>query len=232
MAHAPESTLDPSTPPPSAAVRVFKITELLEGILLELPMHRLFIVQQTCKVFHDTIRDSTRLQRHMFLTAEPAPPNPETCARVFNPVLMGTLFSPDVSTKASMISKHGFFLLRNPRSTNFAFTIYSEASQRDLSLWQRKGDKPQLPLYDDITEPWRRMVPVQPAITALTVGLAHRFSGATFSQSPYDYSSLYDLEILREESLGREITLGDVYDLAEGLYKKYCIIKYGKGGKF
>jgi hypothetical protein len=47
--------------------KVFNTTEILEGVLECLPAKTLFVVQRVNKRFHETIADSPRIQRKMFL---------------------------------------------------------------------------------------------------------------------------------------------------------------------
>lgn len=47
--------------------KVFNITEILENILECLPANTLFVIQRVNKRFHQTIADSPRIQRKMFL---------------------------------------------------------------------------------------------------------------------------------------------------------------------
>lgn len=56
-----------STPTGVAASKVFAIPELLDEILLYLPLKQLFAIQRVSKAFHDTIGASDRLKRRMFL---------------------------------------------------------------------------------------------------------------------------------------------------------------------
>ncbi|SMR56730.1 unnamed protein product [Zymoseptoria tritici ST99CH_1E4] len=52
----------------NAVYEVFHTIELLEQILLELPQDRhLLLSQRTCKAFRDTMKDSSKLQRRVFL---------------------------------------------------------------------------------------------------------------------------------------------------------------------
>ncbi|SMY26778.1 unnamed protein product [Zymoseptoria tritici ST99CH_1A5] len=52
----------------NAVYEVFQIVELLEQILLELPQDcYLLLSQRTCKAFRNTMKGSSKLQRHVFL---------------------------------------------------------------------------------------------------------------------------------------------------------------------
>lgn len=51
----------------AARQAVLETTELLEQIILHLPVKKIFVVQRVCKQFYDTIRASPLLQQRMFL---------------------------------------------------------------------------------------------------------------------------------------------------------------------
>ncbi|KAK4496477.1 hypothetical protein PRZ48_012457 [Zasmidium cellare] len=71
-----------------AVDQVFSTTELLEMILLNLPLFDLFVLQRTCKTFRDTIHGSIKLKQHMFL----APKTTKTTE--WNPLMGSLLFQP------------------------------------------------------------------------------------------------------------------------------------------
>jgi hypothetical protein len=54
------------------AHKVLNTTELLEAILVELPIRDLLFSQRVCRTFKDTIANSIRLQQALFLAAEPS----------------------------------------------------------------------------------------------------------------------------------------------------------------
>ncbi|CZT17414.1 uncharacterized protein RCC_03248 [Ramularia collo-cygni] len=68
---------------PSATSRVLQTTELLEAILLNLPMQQILLSQRTCKTFQDTVRGSLSLQRKIHF----APVKDEGQQPVVNPFL-------------------------------------------------------------------------------------------------------------------------------------------------
>lgn len=71
-----------------AANKVFDTVELLEMILLDVPMIDLLVLQRTNKTFRDTMRGSKKLKQHMFLESKP------TETTEWNPVIHRLLFKP------------------------------------------------------------------------------------------------------------------------------------------
>lgn len=67
----------------SAASRTFDIPELLEGILLELPLQDLLRIQRVNKTFRDAIKTSHQLQVKLFFKSSP----PKDGTSVLNPFL-------------------------------------------------------------------------------------------------------------------------------------------------
>ena len=55
----------------TAAVRVFEVTEILESIMLEVPMRDLLLSKRVSRQFQQNIVGSVNLQRALFF--EPAP---------------------------------------------------------------------------------------------------------------------------------------------------------------
>ncbi|KAF2161544.1 hypothetical protein M409DRAFT_27942 [Zasmidium cellare ATCC 36951] len=72
-----------------AANKVFDTVELLEMILLGVPMMDLFVLQRTSNTFRDTMRGSKKLKQHMFLEQAP------TKTAVENPVMESLYWQPD-----------------------------------------------------------------------------------------------------------------------------------------
>lgn len=64
--HRAQTQEDKDSASPVAGL-VFDTVELLEMILLNLPLFDLFLLQRTSTTFRDTIRSSIKLKRHMFL---------------------------------------------------------------------------------------------------------------------------------------------------------------------
>ena len=69
-----------------ASEKVSAIGELLEAILLQIPVKDLLLNQRVCKQWHSTIKNSTRLQQALFfkpLTARPLLKNPQPSGIAF-----------------------------------------------------------------------------------------------------------------------------------------------------
>ncbi|CAK4008355.1 hypothetical protein B0A48_14295 [Lecanosticta acicola] len=208
------------------AAEVFAIAELLEDILLYLDMFHLFVIQRTCKAFSYTMRDSFRLRRHMWLEAKPSPGGVWTYPRKFNPFLMSALFSPLVHTKKSMDPNSGFSLQDKTRGLlmiHFNFKIHPGLLKGKRTL---QGGNPQVPLHVRTIESWQRMVPTQPALDFVAVKLS----------KPQDFPSWVETETWKalfrdERRRGERFTLGHMYDILEGRYRKYSELMYGRGWK-
>ncbi|CAK4027564.1 arginine N-methyltransferase SFM1 [Lecanosticta acicola] len=65
-----------------AGARLLHITELVEEILLHLPLCDILTSQATCRAFRNTVRGSIRLKRRLFLAQDP-----NSTAVVLNPLL-------------------------------------------------------------------------------------------------------------------------------------------------
>jgi hypothetical protein len=52
----------------AASAKVFDTYELLEDILLRLPLRQLLIVQRVSKIFRQLVQNSLRIQKALFLT--------------------------------------------------------------------------------------------------------------------------------------------------------------------
>ncbi|KAL2842578.1 hypothetical protein BJX68DRAFT_270517 [Aspergillus pseudodeflectus] len=147
-----------------AANKVLGIAELLELILLNLPMHDLLLVQRVCRQWRACIRSSSRLKEKLFLqTPEPCP-RPDTDPKVeMNPLLQETfpaffthletldrgIFN-DTKADSSTLSDERLSLLRvascNPSLK--AQGWYQDASRREAVLRREAS--------------WRRMFPSHP----------------------------------------------------------------------
>ncbi|CZT14202.1 uncharacterized protein RCC_00176 [Ramularia collo-cygni] len=68
---------DVSPPSPSCAEKVLTTYELLENILIHLPMHNIFTCQRVSRQWQSIIQRSVRLREAMFLTSSSTPLRPE-----------------------------------------------------------------------------------------------------------------------------------------------------------
>lgn len=125
---------------------VSNVPELLENILLELPIKSLLVVQRVSKTFHATITGSPRLQQALFFKPLPVKPlKPETGVHVAQ-----WLDSPDDQMY------HNFFA--NP--------FYDKFRKIDVKTTD-DCSQPNAPAFNRPQASWRRMLVCQPPITSV-----------------------------------------------------------------
>lgn len=78
---------------PRAAEKVFNTVELMEMILLKLPMRTLFTIQATNMAFQASIKSSSKLKQKMFLEDKLQPLTGQAEAEI-NPLLWATILRP------------------------------------------------------------------------------------------------------------------------------------------
>lgn len=120
----------------SAASRVLQTTELLEAILAEMPNRQLLLSQRTCKIFLETIRGSSLLQRKLFL----APAGSVSDLPSFNPLLgmVGTGRVPEGCNREKCL---GFGAVGEDDDINVAFAFNGDLYALSLGvLPNREGD--------------------------------------------------------------------------------------------
>ncbi|CAK4011256.1 Hypothetical predicted protein [Lecanosticta acicola] len=130
----------------SAARRVLFTTELLEKILLQLPVKSMFGVQRTCGKFRDTTRGSKHLQYAMFLV-----PDTEYDPEQVNPIMRQLAYRGQRGKKTVYICFTGESSAS--RIPTFEFSLVSEADYE-----QYHSEKSVVSHgVGEVTESWRRM---------------------------------------------------------------------------
>lgn len=150
----------------SAAQKVFAMIELLEMILLELPLTTLFIVQGVNSTFDDTIHGSVRLKRKMFLesdhsfeAANKEEINPILSACTFNP--KPGLFLELMATKNPIPAYHSLTKDLDHDMPYFTTPTSKPTRPRD-KVWLGRVREPSkrliLPHRTDVRESWQHML--------------------------------------------------------------------------
>lgn len=184
--------------------------ELLENILLRVPMKQLFVVQRVSKTWKDIIERSQSLRKKMFLLADGEPLRPRTVLHVvdvleFNPELR---LNPALYTSCNAnihdeekderdtIAPAEFCLFRDSRASHL--TVYLDVCDLSGSFCN--------PLPSGL---WKSMLLSQPPMQALTY------------QAEPKRRDIPKTEI--ECTLYRPsgITLGELYALNRRLHKEY-----------
>lgn len=152
-----------------ATQKVMHTVELMEIILLNLPMRNLFTIQGTNTTFRDSIKNSKVMRREMFLEPEIIAKGPPTPAKL-NPLLYATMLLPGEKELPAAWSFDG--LPRHHEDDQDA-----EAATLEVPHWQ-EGEylRPQtqflcVPRRMEAGkrvegESWRQMMVVQHASTA------------------------------------------------------------------
>lgn len=154
----------PAIPTFKATHQVLKTVELLEKILLELPVYDLFAVQRTDTTFHKTVTSSPRIQRAMFLEPDSST-TPWSEKPKINPILKSTLekFLFQLPKEAGFLDVRYFTVLRTGEwagrwmTTNFELHMNPHGDDG-----QRRRGRVLLPKLSDDVESWRRMLLIQP----------------------------------------------------------------------
>lgn len=211
MAHASDHDL------PSAAQRVFGTVELLEHILLNVPLTNLFVLQRTNTTFKDTIDGSRRVKQRMFL--ETAPVNGSKAQ--WNPILESFFFKP--KTSPFLVQVHACPKLANqshlvnfrwfPEESRVAKTVISchHVSWDEVLPAKVQHSPPRLlPYHDDtekgVKESWREML------------IAH--SKNKVELEGVDWASTRQRFIVRMEDDEGMKTLGELFDWVDWMQRK------------
>lgn len=150
----------------SASQKVFATIELLEMILLELPLTTLFVVQGVSTIFDDTIHGSIRLKRKMFLETDHSfeASNKEEV----NPIISGCTFNPKpglflefMTTKTPIPTYRSLMETLDYDIPYFTTTISKPSRPRD-KVWLGRVREPTkrlvLPHRTDVRESWQHML--------------------------------------------------------------------------
>lgn len=151
---------------PTAAQKVFSTVELLEMILIYLPMTKLFVLQRINTTFHDTINGSIHLRRKMFLENDPS--FEAANKHQINPILEKAAFEPRPGLYLEFITEKNCRTYRRPlkRHVEFDLPFFTKASSpasrlRD-KIWfghvPKTRKKLKLPHRLDVTESWQKML--------------------------------------------------------------------------
>lgn len=149
---------------------VLGITEMMEMILLKLPLRDLFRIQRTCKYFKATIEESIKLQRAMYLVPVECKPNTTWEDCVINPILKEYIYHP------IKYPEDRFLYFREddrnrpldfpPRTDRDGFLCDFSHSVRLEGLYRRIIEKARKPLRnfgkDGTVQSWRRTLLSQP----------------------------------------------------------------------
>jgi hypothetical protein len=149
-----------------AAEKVLCLVELLELILLDLPMRDLLLAQRVCRQWRACIRSSSRLKQKLFLeTPHPCPrPDTETDLKVeINPLLQETF--PTFFTHLETLDRGIFTNKKADNSTlkNERLSLLRVAScnpNLKEQAWYEDPSKRAFVLRHDAS--WRRMYPSHP----------------------------------------------------------------------
>ncbi|KAF7185575.1 hypothetical protein HII31_13072 [Pseudocercospora fuligena] len=197
-----------------SAIKVFDTVELLESILLELPIRDVLLAQRIAKSWQQTITGSIKLQRSLFLKPVPAPPTSRSrtkrCMRFF-----------DLDTPCATV-------LQTPGSKTLLTSVLPITKSSSTTVLHL--DEPIASKMDCDTSSWRRMLLTQPSR-----GEDYFFSNATdelclptddsMSFHPHGkvshqggaiikHGTMFDLNAVRVEKQNGGVTLDDV---AKGL---------------
>jgi hypothetical protein len=173
-----------------AMQRVIGTTELLEKILLRLPMRSLLHTQRVCKSWKQVITTSPSLQQALFFRAKGQFPRSnsedEKQEAELNPLLVW-LFPPFFETHAF----YGWLSFRNLAQFNNMHFNFTD-STRSAVL---RGDAS-----------WRKMLPTQPPPEDLAINLRMHGQGG---------ESIRSGRLVKEELIQDGIRMGIIYDIAE-----------------
>ena len=109
--------------------RVFALPELLEAILLELPVKKLLLVQRVSKHWQTTIKASVSIQQALFYTPKPLSSTTSKDRPDINPVLNGIIHRVNGSLSVETISK----VYRNDDYVEIPGAQYIEDCKNDIS---------------------------------------------------------------------------------------------------
>ncbi|CZT24633.1 uncharacterized protein RCC_10358 [Ramularia collo-cygni] len=177
----------PSEGKGDAAQRVFGTIELLEMILLDLPTQKLYTCQRTSKTFRDTIAQSLKLKRKMFLAPEPLEAHATSKPKA-NPLLSGQFWDcADVDLETMQKCFFGPFKTGTspvPELTSGKFTIVMlEDEDQVLSASRDSADG----WVGD--ESWMKMLVVQRAQGPIIVGVGSMLGLTTLDEGNLLYKS-------------------------------------------
>ncbi|KAK4496407.1 hypothetical protein PRZ48_012387 [Zasmidium cellare] len=215
--NAPATSKTTSSPEkliePSAAQRVFSTVELLEMILLQLPVTTLFAFQRVNTKFHDTITDSIHLRRAMFLEADPS--FEASNRQQINPILDQCTFVPQPGLYLELITNTTIPIYRSlTESVDFDIPYFTTKTGRRTRLrdkvWLghvREATKPlKLPRHTDVRESWQYMLLKQGRKARTSVRLWCRFGQ---NAKPLDYARL---------RFKKKTYMGKVWDFIEEMH--------------
>ncbi|KAF2166969.1 hypothetical protein M409DRAFT_54729 [Zasmidium cellare ATCC 36951] len=177
---------------PTVAQRVLGTVELLEMVLLELPIATLFTVQRVNTKFHDTITGSIHLRRVMFLETDPS--FEASNKQQINPMLEQCTFTPKSGLYLELVTKTANPLYRSLTDCleidlPYFTTPTSKRSRLRDKVWLghvRKPTKPlMLPHRTDVRESWQYMLLKQGRPAKTSVRLWHHFGKIS---RPLDYA--------------------------------------------
>lgn len=122
----------PSAEQQHEAVRqVFETAELLQMMLLDLPMYQLFVIQRTSKTVRDTIAGSIKLERKMWLRPEDDKSSDQAAIKLHNrnPLIDKSIFI------SKLIAQEGW-------AKGLVLTCISEVEELDFDALGYEGYAP------------------------------------------------------------------------------------------
>lgn len=200
---------------------VLETYELLEMILLHLPMRRMLLAQRVSKATRTIIQRSIHLQRALYLL--PAPLSARTPSLTLQPTLNNVIYS-------RWMPQLGPWTL----DTRFIKRRTEEAPTTDLHLhfkvaydhYSRAKPIDKIPSRFP-TGSWTRMLLTQPAcdriILCLLAKSGRRMAGAVIGKTRADIlmfatSGSRVAVVEMEKSILELLTLGDIQELLQGMY--------------
>ncbi|KAK4952598.1 hypothetical protein LTR10_009404 [Elasticomyces elasticus] len=154
-----EPELPPPAPVPNAGTRLTQTYELLQEILLMLPMEDVLLAQRVNKTFISTITNSTPLQQKLFLTPLPAQPE--------RPPIKPLLLKPSVLLRLPLFYCHQtkelkFFDGRERAHLEVRGPVVTWEDSEGWSLQWRMTPGPHLEQAVLGPGSWEKMLVVQP----------------------------------------------------------------------
>ncbi|KAK4549687.1 hypothetical protein LTR36_004988 [Oleoguttula mirabilis] len=193
----------------TATTAVFDTPELLEMILLKLPMADILHLQRTCPTRHAAVKTSIRLQRRLYFAAVPVGDWDKYNAGDYNPLLMAehSMWSDTGNSPWHMLQLRSYGGVRPGGSPRIMidFEVNEAYCSRSKAI---------VPLYCETTKDasWRQMLltqrkwPIEVRLCAAHVRI--EFEGLPISR------------LLAEGTLASGSTMGDVYDWLEHAYMR------------
>jgi hypothetical protein len=228
--------VDQSSSISSSQTRVFATPELLEHILIQLPMRDLLLCQRVSHHFQDIVTSSPAIQERLFFRAIPRTKfTPVTARKPYDNLLLRPafpfFFEKNAFSEPKKWPTHEHFLTHLPWSPQYRLSHLRGRLTKESAAEAEKRKQRRLRSFLRKSASWRRMFPIQPPPKMLRVAetvQARNWSLIAIGEIP-------EADLVQKSTVNDEnqyIRMCHLYDLVEEYTSKFPPTLFTDGSSF